>query len=129
MGATIPLTLDTAYKLNCVCNARVLASRYRYKICIPHGERTKINYKYRIAQYIDLVKNEYLYLVFRARAFTFSKVFEKACNVCRNSCTIFLFIGRTDIAGCSMLICTPLYFATKIGSEVVYFDKQVFNAS
>lgn len=78
------------------------------------GERTKINYKYRIAQYIDLVKNEYLYLVFRARAFTFSKVFEKACNVCRNSCTIFLFIGRTDIAGCSMLICTPLYFEKRI---------------
>ena len=23
----------------------------------------------------------------------------------------------------------PMYFATKIGSEVVYFDKQVFNAS
>ena len=56
MGATIPLTLDTAYKLNCVCNARVLASRYRYKICIPHGARTKINYKLSVTLYLAFVK-------------------------------------------------------------------------
>ena len=95
----------------------------------PNGERTKINYKDRIAQYIDLVKNKYLYLVFW-RAFLLSqKIFEESCNVCRNSHTIFLFIGRTDIAGCSMLFCTPLHFATKISSEGVNLDKQAFNAS
>ena len=29
----------------------------------PNGERTKINYKDRIAQYIDLVNNKCLYIV------------------------------------------------------------------
>ena len=55
-GVAIPLTLDTAYKLNCVCNAGLLALRYRCFICIPHGERTKINYKLSLTPYLVFVK-------------------------------------------------------------------------
>ena len=48
--------LLTSCKLNNMCNAKNLLH--------PYGQRTKINYKASIAQYIEFVKPTNLYIVF-----------------------------------------------------------------
>ena len=45
--------------------------------------------------------------------------------ITRGAFEVFYDLPTAD----SQPVTTALYLATKIGSEVVYFDKQVFNAS
>ena len=55
-GVAIPLTLDTAYKLNCVCNAGLFGLAVQMFHLYPTWGTHKINYKLSVTPYLVFVK-------------------------------------------------------------------------